>query len=167
MPYSDLRRQRAYQREWMAKRRADYFADKVCATCGATVDLRLDHMDPFQKVSHNIWSWRQTRREAELAKCQVLCADCHLEKTQQDGSRVFVSGEAHPFHKFTEEDIRDIRELASWRITRRAIANMFNVTHGIINRIVHRQAWAYLDAAGWCYAADRPADSSKPVALSI
>lgn len=73
--------QRAYQREWMRARRAQYMHGKSCASCGAIQDLEIDHLDPTQKTSHRIWSWSTERRNAELAKCQILCADCHLEKT--------------------------------------------------------------------------------------
>ncbi|APD17116.1 HNH endonuclease [Mycobacterium phage Lukilu] len=84
MPYKDPEAQRQYQREWVARRRTEYFAGKSCVECGATEDLRLDHIDPTQKVDHKIWSWSAARREAELTKCQVLCEPCHQEKTAND-----------------------------------------------------------------------------------
>lgn len=81
MPYKDKEQQRKYQREWMAKRRSDFFADKSCVKCGSSEDLELDHIDPSTKVSHRIWSWSQKKRDEELAKCQILCDACHREKT--------------------------------------------------------------------------------------
>lgn len=75
---------RTYKREWIAKRRADYFEGKACVKCGSVVKLELDHIDPTLKVHDAIWSWSRERREAELAKCQVLCHDCHLNKTAMD-----------------------------------------------------------------------------------
>ena len=81
MPYSDPERQREYQRQWIARRRNEFFKGKVCVKCGSTTDLRLDHIDPTKKVSHSIWSWSRSRRESELAKCQVLCHPCHVKKT--------------------------------------------------------------------------------------
>lgn len=70
-----------YQLEWLAARRAAYLADKSCAVCGSTTNLEIDHIDPSKKVSHRIWSWSKARREAELAKCQILCITHHREKT--------------------------------------------------------------------------------------
>lgn len=70
-----------YKREWVAARRADWMAGKSCVTCGSTESLEVDHIDPTQKVAHRIWSWAIPRRDAELAKCQVLCKAHHLEKT--------------------------------------------------------------------------------------
>lgn len=72
---------REYQRNWVAERREQYFRDKRCVKCGSVEDLQLDHIDPAQKISHSIWSWSASRREVELAKCQVLCREHHKEKT--------------------------------------------------------------------------------------
>jgi hypothetical protein len=72
---------REYYRKWMAARRSAWFAGKCCAGCGSAKRLQLDHVDPKTKVSHRVWSWSDKRRLAELAKCQILCYDCHLEKT--------------------------------------------------------------------------------------
>lgn len=81
MPMSSPQAQKEYQRLWMAKRRADFFNGKVCVLCGSTEELELDHIDPSTKEHHSIWSWSETRRSVELAKCQVLCFACHLKKS--------------------------------------------------------------------------------------
>jgi len=72
---------RKYKRDWVAARRGEWMADKSCLVCGTTELLEVDHIDPTQKVAHRIWSWAIPRRDAELAKCQVLCRAHHLEKT--------------------------------------------------------------------------------------
>lgn len=86
MSYKDREQQRKYQREWCMKRRQAFLQGKSCCQCGSTDHLEVDHIDPSQKISHRVWSWSATRREAELAKCQVLCHDCHLEKTRKEKS---------------------------------------------------------------------------------
>lgn len=78
MPYADPAAKRAYQRAWAARRRAEFFAGKTCEWCDSSDDLHLHHRDPSQKESHSIWSWSETRRLAEIAKCVVLCAACHM-----------------------------------------------------------------------------------------
>lgn len=78
---SEMRR---YKREWMAARRREWFQGKSCVRCGSVDRLEIDHIDPSQKVHHAVWSWRKDRREAELAKCQVLCDPCHEQKTNDD-----------------------------------------------------------------------------------
>ena len=72
---------RAYQRAWLAARRATWFEDKKCVKCGSTDSLELHHIDPKTKVSHRVWSWAQARSEKELAKCEVLCHECHLPES--------------------------------------------------------------------------------------
>lgn len=80
MSFSDPQERRVYARVWHARRRAAYFEGKSCVDCGATDDLQLDHRDPAEKVHHNVWSWAEDRRLAEIAKCVVRCEDCHRER---------------------------------------------------------------------------------------
>lgn len=82
MPYSNPDTQREYQRQWRAQRRAEWFEGKVCIDCGSEDELELDHEDPDNKITHNIWSWSAKRREEELKKCAPRCNPCHLEKTR-------------------------------------------------------------------------------------
>ena len=77
MGYTDKEKQREYQRVWVAKRRQEFFSDKSCLDCGSTSRLELHHLDPKLKVSHKIWSWSEKRRLEEIAKCVILCYDCH------------------------------------------------------------------------------------------
>jgi len=79
--YADNEKQKEYQRKRAAACRAAYLSDKRCAKCGSDIDLELDHIDPPTKVSHSVWSWSEEKRKTELAKCQVLCAECHKKKT--------------------------------------------------------------------------------------
>lgn len=91
MPMATREEQRAFQRQWVARRRAAFFADKDCSRCGSTDDLHLHHRNPEQKVAHAIWSWREERRLAEIVKCDVLCRSCHEEhhaaQREQHGTR--------------------------------------------------------------------------------
>lgn len=103
MPYKDPEKQREFQRNWLRKRRDDWLADKSCVLCGSVDNLEIDHIDPSTKKLpvydtvhknrsngvYQIFSWSQERRDAELSKCQVLCHDCHLEKTKIDLSNMY------------------------------------------------------------------------------
>lgn len=89
MGYKDPEQRREYARRWIATRRATWLAGKSCAVCGSVERLEIDHVDPSQKLDHRVWSWRLERRDAELAKCQVLCEPHHMEKTiRQRGEHV-------------------------------------------------------------------------------
>src|SRR5665213_4211804 len=115
---------RDYQREWVARRRADFFTDKQCISCGSTEQLQLDHIDPSTKIDHKIWYWSQVRREVELAKCQVLCRPCHEAKTAIENSRPIPHGTDAGYTKrkcrclLCREEHR--RAKAEWRASRRA-----------------------------------------------
>jgi 5-methylcytosine-specific restriction endonuclease McrA len=105
---------RDYQRTWIARRRAEWFADKQCVRCGSVEKLRLDHIDAKTKVrrmDHAIWSWSLERREAEIAKCQVLCEECHKLKTAENNE--YPRGERIGRSKLTEADVRAIRAAAA------------------------------------------------------
>ena len=73
-----------YQREWVAKRRAEWFSENGPSKhCGSTEALEIHHLDPKQKESHSIFSWSKDRRDVELAKCIVLCHICHAMETRK------------------------------------------------------------------------------------
>lgn len=95
--------QREYQREWIRRRRDDYFRDKVCEWCGSSEKLELDHLDRSQKIDHRVWSWRAERREAELSKCRPLCRDCHLKRTRLQLSK---APRPHGLNKYRSEKCR-------------------------------------------------------------
>lgn len=72
-----------------------YKTERGCAVCGETdpVVLDLDHIDPATKYRGQMggaWGglnlanlgWKALH--AELAKCQVLCANCHRRKTARE-----------------------------------------------------------------------------------
>lgn len=85
MPYKDKETLLKYQREWTAKRRKEWFENNgPCNKCGSWDNLELDHKDPKSKVSHKIWNWSESRRLAELVKCQILCRVCHIEKSKEE-----------------------------------------------------------------------------------
>ena|ERR1035438_9308129 len=92
---------REYQREWLAKRRSEWIEAQGgrCVKCGSVDRLEVDHIDPSTKVASAVWSWSETRRLEELAKCQVLCHDCHKIKTFQDVAKPLVHGTSNAFNQ--------------------------------------------------------------------
>lgn len=59
-----------------------------CVECFSVDDLQIDHINPKDKsfsVSR-LWSVSKARFEKELAKCQLLCKPCHIEKTRNEQS---------------------------------------------------------------------------------
>lgn len=71
----------------MKLRRQDWLnSNGPCVVCGSWDNLEVDHINPDSKESHNVWSWSEERRTAELSKCQVLCKTHHQEKTALENS---------------------------------------------------------------------------------
>ena len=57
-----------------------------CVECGCTEALEFDHIDPSTK-SFNIASGYTKPKDillGEVAKCQLLCNKCHIEKSKKD-----------------------------------------------------------------------------------
>ena len=98
MPIKDLEEKRAYQREWVRRKRADgtlkqptrqkklqiilEAKDKPCAICHQRFDpccMDFHHINPAEKK----YSVSEFHRyglkylQAEIDKCAVLCAHCH------------------------------------------------------------------------------------------
>ena len=137
MSYKDPEKQREYMRRWIADRRAVWFEGKICDECGSAENLQLDHRDPKQKVSHRIWSWSDTRREAELAKCRPLCVSCHKRKSALE----VVAGVAKFNAKLTENDIHAIRLSHE---SCRVLALRYDVSFKTVSRIKNRVDWKHV-----------------------
>jgi 5-methylcytosine-specific restriction endonuclease McrA len=130
MPYKNPKQQNEYQRLWRAKRRKDWFdANGPCVKCGSFTDLELDHIDESTKVTHGVWSWSEKRRSEELAKCQILCKKCHLEKTKKYLHKL-KSGGSNPTHRSPSKSlIKKWKTLRAKGLTYRFIGEMYGFPH--------------------------------------
>lgn len=96
MPYKDPEAQKAYQRKWVASKRAKAveMLGGQCVRCGSKNDLEFDHIDPDTK-DPSLRYWGGTHSQSrygfnfsrswqwiikELQKCQLLCDSCHKAK---------------------------------------------------------------------------------------
>ena len=55
-----------------------------CVKCGTTEHLQFDHINPLEKSFTISSNFHRKDLDEELAKCQLLCWDCHMEKTKND-----------------------------------------------------------------------------------
>ncbi len=82
-------RMKLYMTERYHRRRSEWISSKggKCVQCGTTDKLEIDHIDPLEKT-YNIGTilsgGSEQKVQDELAKCQVLCYDCHKAKTSND-----------------------------------------------------------------------------------
>jgi hypothetical protein len=83
---------REYMKKWIASRRIKAIQQLggKCVQCGSTERLEFDHIirgsqDPKSRGGQGVmWTFSEKRLQAELAKCQLLCHDCHWKKTLED-----------------------------------------------------------------------------------
>lgn len=83
----------AYMRQYMLDRykkkrqEAIEFLGGKCITCGTTEDLEFDHVDSTTKTGDTgkLWSYSAERFWEEIKKCQLLCAQHHIDKTYECG----------------------------------------------------------------------------------
>ena len=101
MPYKDKKKQRAWQAAWAAKHGAvhlhkrrernrefviEYLQSHPCITCGESdiLVLDFDHREQSTKdrtINHAIKDFGLDRLKKEIAKCDILCANCHRRRT--------------------------------------------------------------------------------------
>lgn len=88
MNWKDQEQVREYHRDYWGKRRQRIidFLGGQCVECGTTDQLEFDHIDPNEKsfnIKENATISNPEVYE-ELKKCQLLCKDCHEEKTAKE-----------------------------------------------------------------------------------
>lgn len=141
MPMATREEQNKYQLEWIRKRKEEWFSKNgPCVDCGTWENLQLDHVDPSQKVTHNVWSWRKDRRDAELAKCVVRCKTDHDKKSFTERAK----GEANGRSVLTAYDVLTIRKLSKNGHSNTSIANTYGVNKTAIGKIVNRKTWKHI-----------------------
>jgi hypothetical protein len=147
LPYRDPDRQRAFQRAWIKRRREEWIAaNGPCIDCGSTERLEVDHESAASKVSHRIWSWSESRRLAELAKCVVRCRPCHEVKMLIAGEyrKNQPAGARHWLTSLTDAQVREMRALRKGGMTYVALASRFEVGLTTAKDICARRTWKYV-----------------------
>lgn len=69
--------------------------------------------------------------------------DC-AEK-DRTGSYEHYKGEAHGWHKLTNDDIREIRKLRASGVKEREVAKRFGVCRNTIGNIISGRSWSHVD----------------------
>lgn len=79
----------------------------ACISCGSTVDLQFDHIDPFTKrdAITRMLTLALSTLDEELAKCQLLCKPCHKIKTKGNNDQ-FVPAEHGTAARYTKHGCR-------------------------------------------------------------
>lgn len=141
MPFADPEERRRYQREYVAKRRNEWIEENgPCAMCGSSYRLEVDHVDPTTKTMNpaSIWTRRKEVREAELAKCQVLCYDCHNKKSSRDKSNLSTGKAKEKLRKLSPEQELEIVIRLQNGEGLRSLAREFGLAHTSLYKIIKR-----------------------------
>ena len=87
-----MSRKKYYTRESVREQyheKRNYCLEKLggkCVRCGTTERLEFDHIEPStkEKPVTQIFNRSFDKLDIELAKCQLLCENCHTIKTAED-----------------------------------------------------------------------------------
>lgn len=94
--YDRHQEKRVGEQRKLRKERKQHLLERLggkCVECGTTKRLQFDHIDPRTKsftIAAKLTSSIEVLYE-EVDKCQLLCPDCHLEKTKED----YLNGRIH------------------------------------------------------------------------
>jgi hypothetical protein len=132
-----------YHAKWNAKRRAEFFNDKHCVDCRSTERLELDHIDPTTKTDHKIWSWRKSRRDEEIRKCEVRCRRCHPRRTAaQNKARWLRTGQPNlAQRKLDRQTVQQILAFIAAGVSERRVALILGIGRHFVNGIQRRQCY--------------------------
>lgn len=87
MPYKDQAKFNEYRNRWTAKRREFWnsLKDAPCTDCGIRYPpyvMQWDHTgDDKEFTIAKFWQYSKSRVLAEIKKCELVCANCHAERT--------------------------------------------------------------------------------------
>lgn len=144
MSYKDKEKQREYCRLWTQNRRKKWLSENgPCIKCGSWEKLEIDHIDRTQKWSHKIWSYSEEKRLLELAKCQVLCSDCHKKKTAIEVKEL-RTGAISPDRLLDKEQVDLVFALHNNNFSERRIANQLGVGRSVIHNIISGKSYREL-----------------------
>lgn len=132
---------RAYQREWIRKRRQAWINENgPCIDCGSYDNLEVDHKDPKEKNfdPSGVWSRKAEIRLAELLKCVVRCNPCHIKKT-------LLGNEYSQHDKITSFKVIEIRnKYSNGGRSYRSLAKEYDIAYATIGRIVRNECWTHI-----------------------
>lgn len=96
---------RKYITKWRAARKslAMQKLGSICSQCGSSKKLHFDHIKPETKVTNigRLWTASSQKFWAEIAKCQLLCTDCHKKKTALEPNKLrkFTHGRVRMYQR--------------------------------------------------------------------
>lgn len=94
MPFKDKEKQKKFQREWMQKRREEFFANKFCEDCGSKEDLV-----PYNAKSNKkkfSFSYSINELNEKFKGFSILCDNCYnVRNKERIAKRKTTHGESN------------------------------------------------------------------------
>lgn len=118
--------QKEYHRKYYhQKRRPELLAliGEACNKCGKVDDLEFDHVDPELKSFDISQNMTASNEEVllELKKCQLLCKECHFQKTTAEQlSMGFTHGTIYGWMKVHCKCVECLEAKKVWHAARNA-----------------------------------------------
>lgn len=91
-----------YRRSYYRKRKNEILnlLGNKCVNCGNVNNLEIDHINSFLKnfdITTKLMHKSKDEINKELQNCQLLCHNCHVEKSKKDISKK-LAGINNPFY---------------------------------------------------------------------
>jgi hypothetical protein len=134
-------KKRKYQAEWRKSRRQQWIDAKgPCKQCGSNESLEIDHINPDDKQYHTreLWSRSAAIRDAELAKCQVLCWSCHQAKTKEEHRERFFGKPNFSARTIPDEKYLMVQKLVKSGMSERKACGLVGMCRGTYSSIKNR-----------------------------
>ncbi len=135
MPYKnkeDHKKNAAYRRGENRAKSVKFLGGK-CVDCGRTDELQFDHKDPTTKITNiaRLLTSSWDKIKIELVKCQLLCYDCHHNKTIESKDKQ---------HKLTFAEADGIRiKYQTSKYTHQELAIIYKVSKSTIAKILRNE----------------------------
>ncbi len=130
-----------YRREYYAKKRFGSLENKLnvferdgykCVKCNITMDQHLEKYNCQLTVDHIDGNGRfSDSPNNDLNNLMTLCLSCHGKKDAKRADyskRRSYKNEAHPYAKFSDEQVKKIRKMRTLGFEYKVISEFFNIS---------------------------------------
>lgn len=141
--------QKQYQKNYYRRKRDEAISalGGVCSQCGSRENLEFDHIKHTSKEASvsKIIKCGDERLSAELSKCQVLCKECHLNKSigERSLAKNTLRGSQIVGAKLNEASVIEIRKEVG-KVTDTSLAHKYQVSRETIRDIRVRRTWVHI-----------------------
>jgi len=124
---------REYSKQYYHNRRAQLLAmlGNKCVQCGTEKKLQFDHIQSEDKEFSvgKLLNFAFKDILDEVRKCQLLCFDCHIQKSRKEGA--FTKGEKRHY-KLSKEQVEELYKEYKIGVSLRELSIRYQVARNTI-----------------------------------